>query len=73
VHEAKTNFSKLLRDVAKGEEVVVLRSGEPVARIVAARADAARSSYGMYRGQFVIADDFDADTDELSDLFGVPR
>ena len=34
VHEAKTNLSKLLRRVAAGEEVVILRSGKPIARIV---------------------------------------
>jgi prevent-host-death family protein len=36
VHEAKTQLSKLLRLVAAGQEIEILRNGEPVARLVAA-------------------------------------
>ena len=74
VHEAKTHLSKLLHDVEKGAEIVVMRSGRPVARIVrASTARPAAESYGMFRGQFRIAADFDADSDALADLFGVHR
>lgn len=31
VHEARTQFSKLLARVMSGEEVIIARSGEPVA------------------------------------------
>jgi prevent-host-death family protein len=34
VYEAKTHFSKLLARVEKGEEVVVCRGKQPVARVV---------------------------------------
>ena len=34
VHEAKTNFSKYLRKVASGEEVVICKNGEPIAQII---------------------------------------
>jgi prevent-host-death family protein len=34
VHEAKTNLSRLLRAVADGEEVVIRRGREPIARLV---------------------------------------
>jgi prevent-host-death family protein len=34
VHQAKSNLSKLLRQVEKGEEVVICRGKEPIARIV---------------------------------------
>jgi len=33
-HEAKTQLSRLLLLVEKGEEVVIARSGRPVARLV---------------------------------------
>lgn len=33
VHQAKTHFSKLLERVALGEEVIIARAGEPVARL----------------------------------------
>jgi prevent-host-death family protein len=35
VHEAKTHLSKLLQQVASGEEVIITRGGQPVARLVA--------------------------------------
>jgi prevent-host-death family protein len=34
VHEAKTQLSRLLQDVEEGEEVVIARNGEPVAKLV---------------------------------------
>ncbi len=37
-YEAKTRFSKLLRDVSKGGEYLITNHGKPVARLV--RADA---------------------------------
>lgn len=74
VHELKTHFSRLLREVEHGEEIIVTRSGMPVARIVSTRPGAhAAESYGLFRGQFQLGEDFDVDSAELADLFGVPR
>lgn len=33
VHEAKTNFSKLLERAAHGERIIIGKSGKPVARL----------------------------------------
>lgn len=33
VHEAKTNFSKLLERAANGERIVIGKAGRPVARL----------------------------------------
>ena len=59
VHEAKTHFSRLLREVEAGTEVVILRGGKPVARLVPLRARAARI-LGTDRDVLVVPDDFDA-------------
>jgi prevent-host-death family protein len=37
VHEAKTQFSKLLTQVLEGEKVLITRNGVPVAELVPAR------------------------------------
>jgi len=37
IHEAKTQLSRLIARVERGEEVVISRAGEPVAKLV--RAD----------------------------------
>ncbi len=58
VHQAKTHLSKLLKRVAAGEEVVITRSGEPVARLVPI-ADMRPRRLGIDRGVFSVPDDFD--------------
>ena len=70
VYEAKTNLSKLLNRVEQGEEVVIGRSGRPVARLVAYRPRRAPRTPGRLKGQIDLAEDF-ADTPEwLIDAFG---
>jgi prevent-host-death family protein len=58
VHEAKTHLSRLLQRVAAGEEVVITRSGEPVARLVPVEPPPARR-LGVLEGWFIVPDDFD--------------
>jgi prevent-host-death family protein len=59
VHEAKTQLSKLLRLIDAGQEVEILRNGEPVARLVAAGPRAVRR-FGTDRGRLIVPEDFDA-------------
>jgi prevent-host-death family protein len=59
VHEAKTHFSKLLRCVAAGEEVIISKAGKPVAKLIPI-ATGERRSFGVDRGVFEVPDDFDA-------------
>lgn len=63
VHQAKTHLSRLLVDVAAGEEVLITRRGEEVARLVPARRPTARR-LGIDRGRFVVPEDFDAPLDD---------
>lgn len=58
VHEAKSTLSKLLRMVAAGEEVVILRGHEPVARLVPVIPSG--RVLGEDRGRYVVPADFDA-------------
>ena len=34
VHQAKANLSKLIKEAESGKEVIITRSGKPVAKIV---------------------------------------
>lgn len=43
IAEAKARLSQLLEDVAAGEDVVIARSGRPVARLVAIEEPPART------------------------------
>jgi len=40
VHQAKTNFSRILKEVEAGQEVIVMRGKKPVARITAVEPQA---------------------------------
>lgn len=57
VHEAKTQFSKLLADVEQGEQIIVQRGDVPVAMLVPMPVLAERK-LGVLEGQFTIPDDF---------------
>ncbi|MFZ4804441.1 MAG: type II toxin-antitoxin system Phd/YefM family antitoxin [Synechococcus lacustris] len=72
IHQAKTHLSQLLLGVERGEEVVIARSGVPIARLVAWQAPAQPvAAPGAMRGAIVMASDFDAPLDALfEDLNG---
>lgn len=53
IHEAKTHFSKLIKRVEHGDEIVIARAGHPVARLCAvAPAHAAPRVPGTGKGFF---------------------
>ncbi len=60
MHEAKTHLSRLLARVEAGEEVLISRAGQPVARLVPARKPRGRRRAGRFVGKGRIADDFNA-------------
>ena len=58
IHQAKTHLSRLLQRVAEGEEVVIARAGEPIARLVRIQPEKATRPLGMYKDSVVVPDDF---------------
>jgi prevent-host-death family protein len=60
VHEAKTNFSRLLQRVAAGEEITIAKAGTPVARLVPIEPKIEKRKLGIDQGRGWVADDFDA-------------
>jgi prevent-host-death family protein len=68
-HEAKTQFSRLLKRVAAGEEITIANRGVPVARLVPVTQKPKRQ-LGAYGDTIKIADDFNGPLpDEILDLF----
>jgi prevent-host-death family protein len=63
VHQAKTHFSRLIKEAEAGQEVVVMRGKKPVAKIVpinGAAADKPGPNFrliGAYAGQISWDDD----------------
>lgn len=59
IHDAKTHLSRLLAEVALGEEVIIAKGNKPIARLIQAYKVAHRKP-GSAKGKITIADDFDA-------------
>ncbi|MFV1963350.1 MAG: type II toxin-antitoxin system Phd/YefM family antitoxin [Acidimicrobiia bacterium] len=69
INEMKADFSRLLRRVTAGEEVLIKRAGTPVARLVPVEPRALRV-LGIDAGKFTVPDDFNNPiTEDGSDLF----
>jgi prevent-host-death family protein len=60
IQEAKSNLSKLINQVIAGEEVIVAKSGKPVAKIVPIENPTQNRKPGSAKGKLTISDDFDA-------------
>lgn len=69
IHEAKTHLSRLLERVALGEEVVIAKSGTPVAKLVALKKTPKKRVFGSAKGDFTVPDDFNDPDPEIEDLF----
>ncbi len=57
VHQAKTELSRLLARVEAGEDVVIARRGQPVARLVACKAPVKRQP-DVLKGKIIVPDTF---------------
>lgn len=60
IHDAKTNFSRLVDAAANGEEIVIAKAGKPAARLVPLEPVKAKRRFGGLKGKVQIAEDFDA-------------
>jgi prevent-host-death family protein len=58
MHDAKTHLSRLAERAARGEEIVIARNGQPLARLVAIDARKPRR-LGLWEGKVWVGDDFD--------------
>jgi len=54
IHEAKTNFSKIIAKVHDGEEIIIAKAGKPYAKLVP--LDDVKRKPGIAKGK--VSDDF---------------
>ena len=66
IHEAKTQFSRLVARAEDGEEIIVRRGPTPVAKIVAYRPPVTPRVPGALKGRITVADDFDDTPDDFA-------
>jgi prevent-host-death family protein len=73
IGEAKTQLSKLVRMAEDGEEVVLRRGSQPVARLVpiAHESDGHKREPGSMRGRVHVPEDFDEWPEDIARALGV--
>jgi prevent-host-death family protein len=75
IHDAKTQLSRIIERVERGEEVVISRAGTPVAKVVPLTGTVHRRGRGMLRGRLHLAEDWDGAVvnESIADDFGAGR
>jgi prevent-host-death family protein len=71
ISEAKAQLSSLVAKVMTGKEVLIGKSGKPVARLVRYDRSEEPRKPGALRGKIELAEDFDELPDDLATAFGV--
>ena len=56
--EAKTRLSQLVTEAASGKDIIIARSGRPVARLTGLSRAGRKRRLGILNGRFRIPDDF---------------
>jgi prevent-host-death family protein len=60
IHEAKTQLSRIIERVERGEEIVISRAGRPVAKVVPLPGAVRRTGRGSLRGMPPLAPGWDS-------------
>ena len=68
IHEAKTHLSRLVEDVASGNEVLIAKGGRAMARLVPLGRDDSPRKVGLLKGKLRIGDDFDRSLETATPL-----
>ena len=55
IHEAKTNLSKLIERTKNGEDVIISKAGQPVAKLVAYKEKQKPRKFGILKGKIWIS------------------
>lgn len=58
IHTAKTTLSQLLARVEAGEEIIVARGKEPIAKLVPFQSPSAKRQFGALRGSVSVGPEF---------------
>jgi prevent-host-death family protein len=69
ISQAKAELSSLIEQVLKGNEVILAKSGKPVARLVAYHGPSGPRKPGSMAGEITIAPDFDLLPDDIAEAF----
>lgn len=60
IHEAKTNLSRLVEEVAMGSEIIIAKAGRPVAKLTPLIPKKPTIRFDLLKGKIKISRDFNA-------------
>ena len=58
IHKAKTQLSRLIKKASRGEEIIIARGKQPVARLIAIEKDDGDRKPGSLKGKIKIGPEF---------------
>lgn len=58
IHKAKTQLSRLIEKVCRGEEIIIARGKKPVAKLVALEPKSGKRIPGAWKGKLKIGPEF---------------
>lgn len=67
IHEAKTQLSKLIEKVKKGEEVIISKYNKPVVKLVLIEELKSKRRLNTAKGRIVMSEDFDSPLEDFED------
>jgi prevent-host-death family protein len=70
IHQAKTQLSRLVEEVANGEPFIIAKAGKPIAQVIPIKGAAKpKRRIGFMKGQYTVPDDiktpFAAEIEEM--------
>ena len=57
IHEAKTHFSKLIREVLNGDEIIIAKGNKPIAKLISIEQAKLKRKLGTAKGKFKMTSD----------------
>jgi prevent-host-death family protein len=69
LHSAKTHLSKLVERVYEGEEIIICKSGRPMAKLIKYATESKVRVPGGWQGRVRMSSDFDILPDSIKSKF----
>mgnify|MGYP001563752535 CR=1 FL=1 len=73
IYQAKTQLSKLIREVIKGKEVIIAKADKPIAKLVPYIADKDLRKPGLWKNKVWISANFNDEDRKMNKLFYVNK
>lgn len=69
IYQAKTNLSQLVAQALAGNEVIIAKAGKPVVKLVPYAVEKKPRTFGKFKGQISVSDDFDEEDEVINKMF----